>query len=451
MLPNQQQKPDASAQKAPTGPKAPPTPAPTGGKTKGIVGQTEGVDAQAALLAPDKQPLAPPSGPAPVAPVAPGPQAAPDAKADAAKDKPAPTQGGDAKTDLEQKGIAPEAANAGENLSPIRQELLKQFELLEGKGVGMKEFDAICSQGEWEKAKEKERVAKEAAETKYKADMEAYMKLDEATRKRTPKPVKQYVPVYTTCIDTMRVIAQTAWKASGMAVKRIDGQKFDQFSFGSESRTKASKIGAWEEASPKCGKSPKTGDMIMLEKAGPKIDKLAEEGRGLDLNAKAKEDKLKKEIANLEAASASTISAISTAAKAKAPQVQAALEKARADYEAAKAAMKVKLAEAQAGLADKVKGGTKLEFSHVGFFKSKTDELGPDGQPTGREVWLTFDGGQSQIAGAIGGQGAKAGKRYYDPATNMITGEASQGGAMRWLGGWVDVDKMAKGSDPKPA
>jgi len=449
MTPNQAQKPDAATQKGPA-PQPGPAPTPTS-KTKDLVGQAEGIDAQAALLAPDKQPAplapgAPPVTQGAPAPVAPGGKdaKAPDASADKPKENPA--QVPDGKTDLEQKGIPPEAAKASENLSPIRQELLKQFELLEGKGVGMKEFDAICSQGEWEAAKKKEEAAKQAAEAKYKTDMEAYMKLDEATRKRTPKPVKQYVPVYTTCIDTMRVIAQTAWKASGMAVKRIDGQKFDQFSFGSESRTKASKIGAWEEASPKSGKSPKTGDMIMLEKAGPKIDKLAEEGRGLDLNAKAKEEKLKKEIANLEAASASTISAISTAAKAKAPQVQAALEKARADYAAAKAAMQVKLAEAQAGLADKVKGGTKLEFSHVGFFKSKTDEIGPDGQPTGREVWLTFDGGQSQIAGAIGGQGAKAGKRYYDPATNMITGEASQGGAMRWLGGWVDVDKMAKGS-----
>lgn len=432
--PAQQQKPDASAKKPPA-----PAPTPEGpSKMKDLVGQTEGVEKQEALLAP--------------APGAPGkelPLNKPPAPAPAPTEGKAPEVSGEGKTDLELKGVPKEKTEAGEQLSPIRAELMKQFELLEGKGVGMKEFDAICSEGEWTKMKEKERIAKEAAEKKYAEDMAAYATLSDAEKKGKPKPVKQYVPVYTTCIDTMRVIAQTAWKASGLAVKRVDGQNFDQFSFGSESRQKATAIGAWVEASPNSGLAPKPGDMIMLEKAGTKLDKIAEEGRGLDLNAKAKEDKLKKELKNLEAASQSANQAFATASKARAEQVQAALAKLKTDLEAAKAKVATKLAEAQAGLAEKVKGGTKLEFSHVGFFTGRTPEVGPDGKETGREVWTTFDGGQSQIANAIGGQGAKSGKRYYDPKTNLISGEASQGGAVRWLGGWVDVDKMAKTLPPK--
>lgn len=420
-----------------------PEPTPTaGGKAKAIVGQTEGFAAQEALLAPKES--APPIQGGPGAPQAPQTVA----KEEGAKaENKAPIAEG--KTDVEQKGIPKEQTEAGEQLSPIRAELLKQFELLEGKGIGMKEFDSVCSEATWKKFKEKERVAKEAAEKKYTEDMAKYQALPDDVRKKTPKPVKAYVPVYTTCIDTMGLIAKTAWKASGLAVKRVDGQKYDEFAFGSDSRKKATSIGAWVEASPGSGQAPKTGDMIMLEKAGPKLDKLAEEGRGLDLNAGAKEKKLKKELANLEAASQSANAAFAASSKAKAVDVQAALAKVKADLDQAKTKLSTKLAEAQAGLAEKVKGGMKLEFSHVGFFKGRTEELGPDGKPTGREVWTTFDGGQSQIAGAVDGQGAKAGKRYYDPKTNLITGEASQGGAVRWLAGWVDVDKMAKQSEPQ--
>jgi hypothetical protein len=339
---------------------------------------------------------------------------------------------------------AAEPLEAAEPLSPIRAELMRQFELLEGKGVGMKEFDGICSESTWRAAKAREQAAKAAAEAKFADALGAWQALPDAERKKKPKPRMDVVPVYTTCIDTMGLVARAAWKASGLAVRRVGAQKFDQFAFGAASRIQASRIDAWVEASPGSGLAPKPGDMLMLEKAGPKLDRLVEEGRGIDLNGEAKRKRLERELANLEKASTSANVAFAASAQTKAVQVTEALAKLKTDLEAARADLATRLAEAQAGLADRVAGGERLAFSHVGFFKGREPELGPDGAPTGREIWSTFDGGQSQIKGAIDGQGAKSGRRIYDPATNMIAGEASQGGAMRWLAGWVDVDRMVK-------
>ncbi|MCC6622000.1 MAG: hypothetical protein IT385_12130 [Deltaproteobacteria bacterium] len=406
-------------------------------KTKQLVGRVEGHAAQSALLAPDKQ-----------APVSMGAAAEDKVKADAKGPLPAPAE---VKADAPPPADLDKADTTGK-LSPIRQALLDQFNLLEGKGVGDKEFDAICSEATWTKKKNEEQAAKDKADADHKvamADYEAKCAADPSYKKTHPKPQKAYVPIYTTCIDTMRVVAAAAWKASGMVVKRASDRKFDMFSFGSASRTEGKKIDAWVESGAPASKSPKTGDMIMLEKAGGKVDKASEEKRGADLNFAVAEKRLQKELKNLEAAAASSSGAFGQAAAARAPQVQAALEKLRASYEEAKQKIQAKIAEAQAGLAKRVGEGAKLEFSHVGFFKDRQPEIGPDGQPTGREVWSTFDGGQSGIAHAVGGQGAKAGKRYYDPQSNMVTGEASQGGAMRWLAGWIDVDKMVKGQAEK--
>jgi hypothetical protein len=43
-------------------------------------------------------------------------------------------------------------------------------------------------------------------------------------------------------------------------------------------------------------------------------------------------------------------------------------------------------------------------------------------------------------------QGAESVRRRYDPATNEMSGEKSQGGDARWLQGWVDIDKLVEGS-----
>jgi hypothetical protein len=64
----------------------------------------------------------------------------------------------------------------------------------------------------------------------------------------------------------------------------------------------------------------------------------------------------------------------------------------------------------------------------------------PDGKvyDPQRENWLTFDGGQK----VDGIEGANDSNRVYDPKTTEISGEAQQGGAARFLKGWVDVDKL---------
>jgi hypothetical protein len=334
-----------------------------------------------------------------------------------------------------------------ETLSPIREALLKQFELMDGKGVGDKEFDTVCSADTWKKEKDKERIKRQAAEAKFARDMAEYE--DACARnpdykKTHPKPRKDIVPVYTTCIDTTNAVARAAWKASGMAVKRIEGKKYDQFAFGANSRVEGQKLGAWVESRPKLGQTPKPGDMLMLEKAGETVDKATAEKSYKEVEYANSKKTLEKELANLEAASKQASSALATACAARVPTVVAALEKLKSDYDAAKVKVQTKVKDAEAALAKRVEGGAKLEFSHVGFFKSSTDEIGDDGKATGRQIWTTFDGGQSQVAGTVDGQGAKAGKRYYDPNTNMISGEASQGGAARWLAGWIDIDKMAK-------
>ncbi|MFO0748387.1 MAG: hypothetical protein U1F43_22395 [Myxococcota bacterium] len=445
---------DNEAQSAPATVPAPvPVPEPPSpSKTKAMVGGVEGYDAQAAKLAPGNQPgMAPDKAPGAdlktPAPDAAKTSAPADGKtaegADAKTDAKAPSQG-DSKAEAAAQGVPPEAADGqAEKLSPIREALLKQFQLMEGKGVGDAEFDAVCSKSQWDKMKANEAAATAKAEEDYKAAMATYndqCAADPNFKKTHPAPKKAYVPIYTTCIDTQAAIARAAWKASGMAVQRVEGKNFDQFAFGGASRTEGKKLGAWVEGKPGGG-TPKPGDMLMFEKAGDKIDKAAAEQRSAGWTFEPKVKQLEKQVADLQAAAASANEAKALAAAAKAKDVEAALDKVRADYEAAKAKLQAKLAEGTAALAKKVEGGAKLEFSHVGFFKSATDET-KDGAPTGRQIWETFDGGQSGIGASS--QGAKSGKRFYDPKTNMIAGEASQGGAMRWLAGWIDVDKMAK-------
>lgn len=404
------------------------------------VAGAEGFEAQAAALVPRPDRAVQRKEPAGAAPAVPAPEVA-------APEVATPEAARDPKVDAAKQGVPGEVVE-GDNvdrLSPIREAMRKQFNELEGKGVGDKEFDAVCSQKTWDEMKAKEAKAKAEAEVKYAKDF-ALWKLGGMTG---PKPVKDYVPIYTTCIDTMRVVSQLAWKSSGLAVKRLPGKGFDMFSFGAASRDEGKKLGAWVDSKPNAGKTPKMGDMLMLEKAGATFDKLQEEGKSNDWTLGAKVDKLKKELDKLEAATASLDEAKAAANAAKAKDVEAKLAEARTQYEAAKTAIKTKHAEAAAKLAQRVDGGAKLEFSHVGFFKSATDEI-VDGKKTGRQIWETFDGGQSGIG--KNNQGAKSSKRYYDPKTNMIGGEATQGGANRWLAGWIDLDSMVAGKkEDKPA
>ncbi len=85
-------------------------------------------------------------------------------------------------------------------------------------------------------------------------------------------------------------------------------------------------------------------------------------------------------------------------------------------------------------------------FSHIGYIKSITVNA------DGTETWTTVDGGQG-TAGKYDADGnvTQTGQekiaesnRTYDPTTNLIKGEANQGGALRLLKGWVDIDKLAE-------
>jgi hypothetical protein len=111
--------------------------------------------------------------------------------------------------------------------------------------------------------------------------------------------------------------------------------------------------------------------------------------------------------------------------------------------------------DAAVGMTDRPKGGdiyllafkdTPAMFSHIGYIKSIA--VNSDGT----ETWTTVDGGQG-VAGKYDKDGnqTQAGKekiaeshRTYFPDTNLIKGEANQGGALRLLKGWVDIDKLVQ-------
>jgi hypothetical protein len=75
------------------------------------------------------------------------------------------------------------------------------------------------------------------------------------------------------------------------------------------------------------------------------------------------------------------------------------------------------------GLTDRRTSG----ISHVGVFEKETGNQ-----------WTTFDLGQA------GGFDGKKNTREYKAATTQLTGEANQGGGMRTVAGWVDLERYFK-------
>ena len=75
------------------------------------------------------------------------------------------------------------------------------------------------------------------------------------------------------------------------------------------------------------------------------------------------------------------------------------------------------------GLTDRKGGG----ISHVGVFEKETGNQ-----------WTTLDLGQA------GGFDGKRNTREYKAGTTELTGEANQGGGMRTVAGWVDLEKYFK-------
>lgn len=408
-------------------------------KTKQLVGGIQGFDAQAAALAPQDD--------KPKAPVAPN-----------AKDAPAPVS--DEKS-AEGEGSAAAAGAGPEALSPLREALLEQFRLMDGKGVGDAEFEAICGKTWWEDRKKSEAAAKKYNTEELPvllAEWQTKAAADPAWAKANPKPVRKDDSVFTTCIATQGKLLQAAFKATGQHVKGAD-VKYDVFGYATMGRIEATKRDAWTESKPGIGQRPQRGDVLVLEMRGgaDKVQKdIDGENSQFSMNAMGQK-KLEKQIAQLQTASAGANEAAAKAANAKLPELEAKLAELRASHDKKIAELQVKLdearakTEANAGTEKSVKGGGRmggLEFSHVGMFNGMAPEMGADGKATGREVWTTFDGGQN-VPGKVNDQGAKSCTRLYDPKTNEIAsaskgagGAMTQDGKTRWLGGWVNIDKL---------
>lgn len=429
---------DKQATQSPS-PAAKPAPelTPPVSKAKQLVGQTEGYEAQAALLAPPSAPMKVPG--------------ATDRKADAK------TEGA-----ADAKPATEEGAAAGpEKLSPLREAVLEQFRLLDGKGVGDAEFEAICGKSWWEKRKLEEKAAKKYNEEEWPklvTDWDAQCKADPTYAKTHPKPPKKDDSVFTTCIATQGKILEAAMRATDLHVKGPD-----VFAFATMGRLEASARGAWTEMKPGKAERPQKGDVLVLEMRGApdKVQKdIDAESSPYAMNA-VNQASLERQLAQARLGSQSATAAIAKAAEAKIPQLEAKLAALKAAHEKKLADLQVKLDEARkqtaakAGTEKAVKGGRMggLDFSHVGMFNGLRKEVDAGGKETGREIWTTFDGGQN-VPGKVDAQGAKSCTRIYDPSTNEIVsasaknGALTQDGKMRWLGGFANIDALV---DPAAA
>ncbi len=368
----------------------------------------------------------------------------------------------DAKPKESQPPLA-EGAKKGEDseaLSPLREALLQQFQLMEGKGIGDAEFESVCGKDWWVKRKQNEAAAKKWNEEEWPKEVAAWQAkcdADPTFAKANPKPAKKDDASFTTCIAMQGKLLEAAFKATDLQIKR-GGAKWDTFGFATMGRIEAKKRDAWTESKVGIGQRPKIGDVLVLEMRGS-ADKVQKDidGENSQYGMFGQNEKAAlKEIERLKVAAASANDAISKAAAAKMPKVEAKLAELRANHEAKLAALQVKLDEARAktaataGTEKATKGGRMggLDFSHVGMFKDMTPEMDAEGKATGREIWNTFDGG-AHVPGKIDAQGAKSTTRLYDTRTNEIVaagkgagGALTQDGKTRWLGGWVDVDKL---------
>jgi hypothetical protein len=368
--------------------------------------------------------------------------------------------------------------------SALRDELSKLFEEFEGVTVGDKKFDSIISQDDWEDAKsdEDEKKAKYAelkkAYDKKKKLYDDQLKAYRAGKGPVPTAPVPPVPVavYTTCIDTQRVLLRKAFAAAGLKMQKTggygqnlkplkDSKKSIKWAFATLGQQQAQELGAWTTAYIGIKERPKRGDIIVLASRGKSVDDAENKVKYLQdfvaqkdikkatsSNEKAKEALAAATQANadaeaaleaLKAANASGTSADMIKAKSMVKMAADSLKKARQKAEEAATALtkaenlvpdaQKKVDEARG----KVDHSTFFQFSHVGFVESITKK------DDDSETWKTFDGGQTLHVGKEDKQGAKSNQRTYRLSTNEIEGEASQGGMKRWLQGWVDIDKLA--------
>jgi hypothetical protein len=357
---------------------------------------------------------------------------------------------------------APASAGGATTGSALRDELLQLFTEFDKQVVGDEKFDAIITKEDWDDKKEKERlatIAYEEKKKKYEEDKQKY------ARREGPKPTPP-IPVakFTTCIVTQATLLQEALKRKGLSIKST-GKK-PRFDFATEGQKNAEKIGpgVWHKATPGTKDRPRPGDIFVLAKRGAKVDKTAQELSYITSTAAGNitkkgesNDRAQAALTAAEAATSQAQEALTALEEAEVSHTDAAYLKAKGSLAAAVTALKTakKKAGAAASALEQAQGQVPMytkkleqargavdhdkvfEFSHVGFLQKIDPVLNADGT----ENWLTFDGGQTvQSKGSK--QGAESVRRKYDPATNEISGEKSQGGDARWLQGWIDVDAL---------
>ncbi len=413
------------------------------------------------------------------------------------EDEPAAVQHESTPTD----STATEEANES-GISEIRTEVFRLFELLKGKGVLAKPGSPLgsedadwkeitgYSQDDWNKRKALE--APWDAWRQYKDNLKArevYKKAEAnaiATKKKNPLP---FIPVpaevkkpegdvytkLTTCILVQTKILSRATQNLKLG--------YDTAHLMDPKMMKESP--AWNWATPHIGERPAPGDIFVLISLGEKLKKAK------DALSRA-QNQSPKELQRLKEASDRT-EAVLTGWKEKAfaeannigllelkiaivekdkLKNKGALKQAKDMLKQYNGAMKMAMKQAQTTrkalddaltakeraqkmLEDARTGEqfrTQLFFSHVGFFVSK--EPMP-GDPT-KELWKTFDGGQTFSDGKATKQGAKYVDRVYDPTTNEIWAKPhqagqieSQDGQTRWFLGWYNLDKLVKPKEEK--
>jgi len=395
-----------------------------------------------------------------------------------------------------------EAASEIDPTSAIRQEVFKLFEVLKTQGVLAKPGSPLGSedadwkditgytQEDWNKRKALEapwdawreynnqvksreiwEKAEEIAKDKKKKNPLPFVPIP----KRVEKPEGDVITKLTTCI-----LVQT--KILARASKNLK-LNYDTAHLMDPKMMKESP--AWNWASPHMGERPAPGDIFILISLGEKLKK-AKDSLSRAQNQSPKElQRLKDTHANAEqvlktwkdkafeesekAYYLDTVIQVIEKDQQKNKQLlkqskellkqqNGMVKMWKKNTEAARKALEDALnakQRAQNMLEDARTGEqfrTQLFFSHVGFFVSK--EPMP-GDPT-KELWKTFDGGQTFTEGKTTKQGAKYVDRVYDPTTNEIWAKPhqagqieSQDGQTRWFLGWYNLDKLVKPKEEK--
>jgi hypothetical protein len=380
-----------------------------------------------------------------------------------------------------------------DELTEIRQEVFKLFQIINKKGVtadpnakGSEDADwktiTGYTQDDWNKRKaleapwDKWRNYK-AEVLNYKAYLKAMEYFDKGIIKKKPKEVKEpevverpkgdEITKLTTCILVQtKVLAKAATnlKLKYDTASLMDPKQMDQSL-------------AWTWAAPGMPQRPKAGDIFVLISLGEKLGKAKtaltqaqNQSPAMLKQLHTTRDNAQKELDSWLKKSADQAAVLDTLEKDKTmnPHTRRGqiaqsktlieawrgpisiwrknLKEAQQRLDAAltaKERAEAMLAEARSGEQFR----TQLFFSHVGFFVNR-EPFAAD--PT-KELWKTFDGGQTFTEGKATKQGAKFVERVYDPDTNEIWAKPhqagqieSQDGQTRWFLGWYDLDKLVR-------